>query len=470
MTGGLAVAAGGKPPIAPDASSKKPVRPVVIVGAGVCGLSAARRLKDAGVPVLVLEGRKRVGGRTHTLDVAGDQASWVDMGAAWIDDHRTNSVHALLADAGAEVVPFRLGLFTAGVYDKKAGRWKGRAARAWTFGKFGWFSSGLRSPTSKFQNMAERIGAVLGKKPARSDLYLLRSVLEAMNGGALEDMHQNAAVPCGWEYTSYKEKSSVLIAGGYRMLVELFRGALSDDEVLTERAVSRISVPEDGGPVKVETSDGMSFEGSRVIVTVPLGVLKAGTIAFDPPLPESKSDVIRRIGFGTVEKIAMTFRNAFWRGNGGSRGGKVFFSVPDSVSSDGMYVDVSAVSGHGQPGSPSSPCLVCVFGARDAERTATDPAAATARMLEDLEAMFPETYEAPLATAVSDWTSSEFSRGCYAYPGVNTRPGDFAELGRPTHGGRVHFAGEACAEGTFLGSVEGAMVSGERAAGKIIAD
>ena len=81
--------------------------------------------------------------------------------------------------------------------------------------------------------------------------------------------------------------------------------------------------------------------------------------------------------------------------------------------------------------------------------------------------MFPESYEPPVATATTSWSTSPFSRGCYPYASVDTLPDDFAKMGEPTHGGRVHFGGDACGD-VHVGYVEGAMESGEAAASAIL--
>ena len=443
-------------------------KPVLIVGGGISGLSAAGRLKEHGLQVLILEGRDRLGGRIHTIDVAGEQASWIDMGAAFIDDHQTNRVFHLLNESGAEVHPTPFRLFGQRLFDQQSSRWMGRGTAAWAMAKFGWRFRKLQAKSSYFASLDERITAMLGARPKREDVYLLRSMLELLHGGPAENTHPNVSAKNFWEYLAYPEKGTVMITGGYRLLVDLMSEPLSDNEVLFGQEVSLISIAQvaSASPsAVVETSAGTGFEGSHVIVTVPLGVLKAGSITFDPPLPAAKQDAIQRIGFGHVEKVALTFENAFWRSD--SRKPSDFFHVPDPVAPHGMFIDVSGVAGSG-PGDLAAPCLTYICGTATAQWVANDPDAALEQVLAELESMFPATFEPPIATACSSWSSSPFSRGCYPYASVDTRPGDFAVLGQPTHSGRVLFAGEACGDGTFLGNVEGALFSGERAADAIL--
>ncbi len=457
----------------PISNNSQKQKPVIIVGGGVSGLSAAKRLKEAGRPILLLEGRDRLGGRAHTLDIAGNQASWIEMGAGWIDDHLTNPAYHLLRDIGVEVHQTDVGPFSVRIYDQRSARWVGWIPTMWALIKFGWnFSrySKLRPKSSEFKNLGERIDAQLGKRAKREHIYLIKAISESVIGGSTHDTHQNLLSSDLWEIVDHEEKSQVMISGGFRLLVELLLDSLSADEVMMNQAVSRISIPQDASAqpaVQVETVDGKIFEGSHVIVTVPLGVLKAGTITFDPPLPTCKQDVIERIGFGSVEKVVMTFKNAFWRRN--PQKPDHFFSIPDPIASHGSFVDVSTSSGAG-PGSPTSPCLASVFGPPKAEWVAENPKAAVEEVLSNLQMMFPDTFEPPIATATSNWSSSQFSRGCYPYLSVDTQPGDFIKLAEPIHGGRVLFAGDACAEGVALGYVEGAMTSGERAADVVLAN
>ena len=446
---------------------------VIIIGGGVAGLTAANHLKRSGVPVVILEGRDRLGGRIHTVDLAGDQRSWTDMGAAWIDDHLTNRVYHLLNDAGVGVESTKMGLFGHQIYDQKSSRWSSKAATAWTTAKFGWRLSKLQKESTEFANLGERFTAMLGEQPKRVDEYLLTFFPELLNGGPGGDVHPNVGAKNYWEFLTYEEKTSVMITGGYRHLVDDLAKSLSDGEVLLNHPVTKISIPPndatrdetDGPSAVVETSRGETFEGSHVIVTVPLGVLKAETITFDPPLPARKQDAIRRIGFGHVEKVTMSFRTAFWRRN--AKKTDHVFSIPDPLAAHGMFVDVTDVAGS-SPGMPASPCLAYICGSDTATWAATNPEEAANRAADELEVMFPNSFEQPVATATSTWSSSPFSRGCYAYPSVDTRPGDFTTLGEPTHGGHVLFAGDACADGTYLANVEGALVSGERAADAVL--
>ena len=159
--------------------------------------------------------------------------------------------------------------------------------------------------------------------------------------------------------------------------------------------------------------------------------------------------------------IALCFEHAFWRTKADRP--QHFLSIPDPIASHSTFIDVSETAAAG-PGVVASPSLVAICGTDTARQTADDPEDAIRSTLATLERMFPQSYEPPLATATSNWSARPFSRGVYSYQTTETRRGDSATLGQSTHGGRLLFAGDACADGTYLSSVEGALESGERAA------
>ncbi len=444
-----------------DITNSKTQKPVIIIGGGVAGLSAANRLKESNIPFIILEGSDHLGGRALTLDIAGNNSSWIEMGAAWIDDHKTNSVYHMLNEVNTEVVPTS---FNPRIYDQKTNQWKGGLGAINTMLKFQKNNKKILQVSDEFANLKEKVDAILPGNPKREDYFMLKSTQEMLNGGTLEEMHQNVFSPGYWAYLNYKETSSVMITGGYKKLIDLLSSKLTNEEVRLNHWVTSVSVLQDSSIV-VKTSDETIFEGSQVIVTVPLGVLKSGTIKFEPEFSKRKQGAIERVGFGDVEKVALSFKNAFWRKNQNKAG--ALFSIPDPIESYGAIVDVTETTG-ARPGASTTPSLACIFGAEKAKWAAENPEDAVKLVLSDLKKMFPETYEEPIATAVSNWTTSPFSKGCYAFASVDTKLGDFRILAEPTHNGRILFAGDAYAVDTYMGSVEGAFISGERAANVII--
>ena len=439
---------------------------VVIIGGGAAGLSAAVHLQRAGFDAVIVEGRSRLGGRIHTVDVDGSDAAWVDMGAAWIDDHKTNKVYRLLAAAGTDVEPITPGLTNTRAYDERDSRWLGRVQTVATMAKLAWRTHRLKSTATGFANLGDRIDRLLGRNPKRADEYLLKTTTELLNGGPAEHAHANG-FSADWEFLQYKEKTSVMITGGYRHLVDLLVAPLAGDSIFLDHEVARVRVDDRQGDtpqVVVETTDGTTFDGSHVIVTVPIGVLKAGSISFEPPLPAAKQGAINRVGVGHVEKVALCFEHAFWRTKADRP--RHFFNIPDPIAPNFAFIDVTETAGAG-PGAVGAPSLVSICATDTARQTAEDPEGAVRSTLAALERMFPQSYEPPLATATSNWSASPFSLGVYSYPTSETRRGDYATLGQSTHGGRLLFAGDACAEGTYVSSVEGALESGERAATEI---
>ncbi len=290
-----------------------PVGRVLVVGAGIAGLTVANALTHAGVECLVLEARDRIGGRLHTADLGGLP---VDLGGSWIHmpDGNPMSVFARLAGVPcerADPVPEMTG------FDCGEGS---RLSAAETADLLGCYLEGLPESTERLlamlgqdASMAQAIEAFVasgGRPPeqARRVRQMLYAGIEAESA----DLAERQSLRWMWNELEYDGSYfGDVPAGGYRRLMDAM---VSDVDVRLGRSVTEIEASRDG--VRVRTADGSVEEGSHVVVTVPLGVLKQGLPRFSPALPPDRLAAVERLGFGRFEKVALRFSEPFWRDAG----------------------------------------------------------------------------------------------------------------------------------------------------------
>jgi len=297
----------GSAAIPPPAAG--PVGRVIVVGAGMAGLAAAQGLRAAGVDVVVLEARERVGGRTWTADLGGVP---VDLGAAWIHTPDGNPMSEVASLAGVGVAPADPTDPTKlSGWDPQAG-WLSAPELALPLAVTQTFYGALpdlRAALGPGASLADAIPAFLASIPLAPEhpdypraAFALRLVGEQFESGPAEDI----ALAWYGDATIAYGGIDVFPDGGYGPLVAWLA---ADVDVRLGEPVEAIAVG-DGGVV-VTTAAG-AYEGSHAIVTVPLGVLKAGAIAFDPALPPAKQAAIDALGFGNFEKIVLRYDEAFW--------------------------------------------------------------------------------------------------------------------------------------------------------------
>ena len=271
-----------------------PPGPVVVVGAGVAGLGAARDLVAAGRPVVVLEARDRIGGRVWSVDM-GDAV--VDLGGSWLHGLRDNPLTRITESLGIELVP--TDYEDALLFD----------------------SNGTPVPWVRLGDQYEAVEELLdGSRSTRSmapAVEQLRSNFSGDNRRFLEYVlaseidHWFAAGPedlafAGVHEGSWSRGGDAVPRTSYRPIIDWLA---TDLDVRSEQPVRKIQLSPQGVTV---TSDQDEHRGGAVVVTVPLGVLQAGTIQFQPALPTPKSAAINSLGMGVMDKVVLCFDEAFW--------------------------------------------------------------------------------------------------------------------------------------------------------------
>ncbi|CAN0042255.1 unnamed protein product, partial [Scytosiphon promiscuus] len=208
---------------------------------------------------------------------------------------------------------------------------------------------------------------------------------------------------------------------------------------------------------RVTSTDGKVVEADAVVVTLPLGVLKARVVDFVPSLPERKAQAISALGYGCLNKVVLEFPKAFWLLKMGSR--RLLAHVSETPGDFYLFLDLTNMCGR--------PVLVALIPGEQAHRAERESAGETAgRCLTVLRRVFPEvTVPAPLHAAASRWGSDKWSRGSYSFVRVGSSSEDMRALGTPV-GQNLHFAGEATSM-KYPATVHGAWLSGIREAKSI---
>lgn len=397
---------------------------LVVVGAGAAGLAAARTAIASGLTVVMLEAKRRIGGRAHT-DTATFGVPW-DRGAHWLHDARHNPFTAFADQEGF-------------AYEQTP-----MPRRLWSEG---WADPALEAELDDYYARAfaaiDAAGAA-GRDVAASKVIPPHPRFRAMFGSWSAAL--NGADPervSTLDYARYHgEGGNWRVTGGYGALVARFGKGLP-----VELATPARRLRWGGSEVLVETARG-TLRARAVIVTLSTNVLARGRVAFDPPLPSWKGAALAAIPVGEANKVALAFEGHL-PGPPGS-----YFVHLEHRTHEAMRLEIGALG--------RSLVIGYLGGRFAAELEAAGSAAMAAFATDTLVRVFGAgVREQICSVATTGWVGDPDILGGYscALPGkAHLRP----LLAEPL-AERVFFAGEACSIEAF-GTVHGARASGEAAA------
>lgn len=410
---------------------------VIVVGAGISGLAAGKKLQEKGFAVIVLEAQDRVGGRLRTnrsLGVAFDE------GASWIHGTSGNPITTLAQQAGMQAAPADDGSFLS--YDI-GGALRSDAVVSDAEDEFYSMLETLMKSGRPGQSFETIFNA---QYPAQYNDRLWKFFLSTYLTFDTGDLNNLSSLFYneGEEFGS-EEKIAV---NGYDTIPNYLANGL---DIRLNQRVTKIDY---SSPKITVTHNGTITESDFVLVTVPLGVLKAGTIGFVPALPTTKQNAVQKVGMNCVNKFLLTWETAFWDD-------VLYISyTPETRDKFNFFVNIKKLN-------PSAKALM-TFAYADYGRsteTMSDEQIIHEIMLH-LKDMYGNNIPMPTNLLRTKWQTNENTFGAYSYTAINTEMEHFDELAEQV-GNKLFFAGEHTNR-DYFSTAHGAYLSGLREADKII--
>jgi monoamine oxidase len=410
---------------------------VMVIGAGISGLTAAKMLKDKGFGVTVLEAQEKVGGRlksNRSLGIAFDE------GASWIHGIDGNPMTELAQKAGMDAF-----------YTDDSSR------KSYDIG-------GVLHNDSVYQNAEDELYDILdtlmnkgsaaqsfetvfnAQYPNHANDRLWKFFLSTYITFDTGDLNKLSSLLYneGEEYSGV-EKISV---NGYDTIPNYLAIGLN---VQLNQRVTKVDYS--GDKLKV-THNGTTSEADYVIVTVPLGVLKNNRIEFLPALPAVKQNAIQKVGMNCVNKFLLTWDTAFWDDV------QYISYTPETKDKFNYFVNVKKFH-------PTTNALMTFAYADYARQTETmTDAQVIAEIMSHLRDMYSANIPDPTNLLRTKWQTNENSFGAYSYTTVGTEMQHFDDLAAAIND-KLFFAGEHT-EIDYFSTAHGAYLSGVREAEKII--
>lgn len=428
---------------------------VIIIGAGIAGLSAAHVLVKHHIPVVILEARNRIGGRIFSIHPWGPG---LDLGASWIHGVDHNPITELAKQQNIATVPTvyddnaLLNKFNSITLYDAAGKKiddeqkKSIVAIAKKFDDY--VNSNLHQLKNKSVNDV-LIKFLKGNHVSNTLAYPVQFIVTNMYlyeyAADLSSLAANANQ--AYEHSPVSGENVIFPDGYSQILPKLTK----DVTIKLNQPVKKISYDRNG--VDVYTNDH-HYHADRVIITVPLGVLKSGTIHFVPSLPQAKQNAIHQLGIAVYDKVYLLFDHPFWDTQSEWIG-----YIPNNLDETLDFMNLYSFT--------HKPILLVFTGgtrAKNIEQWSNEKT--ITYIMDTLKLMYGENIPKPTSYVITRWYKNPLAQGSYSYLPVGADINDYKILAQPVLN-RLFFAGEATSD-TDPATVHGAYATGIRVAKEVM--
>lgn len=417
-------------------TNKNNVKTVVVIGAGISGLSAANYLKKKGFNPIVLEAQNNIGGRLKTNRSLGFA---FDEGASWIHGPKRNPITKLAKKSKTQL--FLTEDESVEVFDTNGEQY---------------ISTVLDFEESAYENKLEELEAGINSKLSiqlyRSNPelkkdrlwnYMLSAFLEFDTGGDIDELSSKYF----YDDKAFKGED-LMVTNGYDKISNYLPEGL---DIRLNHNVTKLDYTSD--KVIINSSQGV-FIADHVIVTVPLGVLKKKIIEFKPPITKPIKNAINNLQMGTVNKFILVWDQAFWKkdlqyiGYTSEQKGKYnyFLNVK-------KYSNVNAL-------------MTFSFGDISKREEYLSDQEIVDEIMVNIHRMFGPNIPRPKQILRTKWNNNPYAFGSYSFPAFGSSPEDFKAFEQSLNN-KIFFAGEHTIH-DYRGTVHGAYLSGIREAKKLV--
>ena len=420
---------------------------VLVIGAGISGLAAAKNLNDSGYDVTILEAKDRIGGRLYTDRSLGVP---LEVGANWIHDNNpeTNPIMKIKKELGLKAHKCSVAgpAVSFEVLDEEGNKieisGKDLEKIEFRIGIFAYLSKYLRPSTniSEIFTFVKKLGLLSFIEEEALFVLIQKIALEQA-----EDP-EKVSIEALFEQEGFGDDEAVI--GGYDQIAYYFEKELHN-KIILNSPIEHINYEQD--TIKV-ISGSEKYEANAVIVTASLGALKKEVIKFTPELPIEKKQSIKKLGWGTLNKVMLKFVHKFWSD-------KDFIVITNKESNFHAWINEEPVC--------KEPVIVATISGKNAKKLENKPDEEVVQIaLNELKAVYGNKVSELNSYYITKWSLDPYIYGSYS----TNKAGENSQLLRkqlstPVNS-KLFFAGEATSV-KVAGYLQMALQSGVREAENI---